>query len=74
MALLMHSLFEATDGLEAAIGLDDCQEYLIHSPIVFRAVGQGYTVEIKAAEPQARGRHERSSQGKQRQESRAEES
>ena len=72
MPLLMNSLLEATDGLEAAIGLDDCQEYLIHSPIVFRAVGQGYDVEIKFAEPQARRRHQRSSQGKQRQESRAE--
>ena len=72
MPLLMNSLPEAIDGLEAAIGLDVCQEYLIHSLIVFRAVGQGYAVKIKGAEPQARGRHERSSQGKRRPESRAE--
>ncbi len=72
MPLLMNSLLEAIDGLEAAIGLDDCQEYLIHSLIVFRAVGQGYAVKIKGAEPQAHGCHERSSQGRQRQETRAE--
>ena len=47
---LTNSLLEAIDGLEAAIGLDDCQENLIHSLIVFGAVDQGHAVKIKSAD------------------------